>query len=565
MQIAVVHGYLLRGTGSNLYVSNLCRELCRAGHQVSLFCQESRPDENDFVVRGEEFSEDNISTTTIFEKETPFPGECVFYKPNLGGLLPVYVYDNYPGYTVKELTDLSEEDIERYLAANTAALRTVFAKNPPELILSQHSIMQPIYAARARRKADIQNKSRHLMTVHGSALNFSVRKSKLLRDYALEGIGDADGIVFVSNHSINEFTEFFDDLPEVGKKCRVIPAGVNTEIFNPLNNSEEKKERIAGLVEVLNQSNDSEGGGLTEVKRESFRNKIKEARNAGEIKKLMQEFSDGNDIWKRDDDAAERLAAIDWEKEKVILFYGKYMFTKGIHLIIGAAPLILREFPETRFVFVGYGTARAYMEALVSLLEEKNIELALKMLNEPSSFNPADAEITGSFTKGLSDELKDSLPDPMGDNNNNTSAFDGKISGRFIFTGIMNHSQLNQMIPCADICLFPSVFPEAFGMVGVEALSCGVLPLQTYHSGFADVTDVYKKEFAPEYEKANQKTLYADEELSINIARNAINFLRYYEDINEKKRADIRKRAHNLAEEKYAWHSIAAKFTEKQF
>ena len=34
----------------------------------------------------------------------------------------------------------------------------------------------------------------------------------------------------------------------------------------------------------------------------------------------------------------------------------------------------------------------------------------------------------------------------------------------------------------------PSTFPEAFGMVAVEAAACGALPLSARHSGMAEVT-----------------------------------------------------------------------------
>jgi glycosyltransferase involved in cell wall biosynthesis len=34
----------------------------------------------------------------------------------------------------------------------------------------------------------------------------------------------------------------------------------------------------------------------------------------------------------------------------------------------------------------------------------------------------------------------------------------------------------------------PSTFPEAFGMVAVEAAACGALPLSAAHSGLAEVT-----------------------------------------------------------------------------
>jgi glycosyltransferase involved in cell wall biosynthesis len=36
--------------------------------------------------------------------------------------------------------------------------------------------------------------------------------------------------------------------------------------------------------------------------------------------------------------------------------------------------------------------------------------------------------------------------------------------------------------------VMPSTFPEAFGMVAVEAAACGALPLSARHSGMAEVT-----------------------------------------------------------------------------
>ena len=49
MRVLVFHGYLLRGTGSNVYNARLCAALARAGHSVDLLCQEPRPEELDFV------------------------------------------------------------------------------------------------------------------------------------------------------------------------------------------------------------------------------------------------------------------------------------------------------------------------------------------------------------------------------------------------------------------------------------------------------------------------------------------------------------------------------------
>ena len=37
---SIFHGYLLRGTGSNIYNANLARALAALGHEVHLFCQD---------------------------------------------------------------------------------------------------------------------------------------------------------------------------------------------------------------------------------------------------------------------------------------------------------------------------------------------------------------------------------------------------------------------------------------------------------------------------------------------------------------------------------------------
>ena len=49
MRVLVFHGYLLRGTGSNVYNSRLCAALARKGHLVDLLSQDRAPAELGFV------------------------------------------------------------------------------------------------------------------------------------------------------------------------------------------------------------------------------------------------------------------------------------------------------------------------------------------------------------------------------------------------------------------------------------------------------------------------------------------------------------------------------------
>ncbi len=118
----MTHGYMLTGTGSNIYVQNLCRALVREGHDVHLLCQERYPLAHDFVDEHARVSGAGIEV--LGAQETPYTGRCVVYNPEIGDLLPVYVYDDYPGWRVKTFLDLTDEELENYLRRNEEAVRS---------------------------------------------------------------------------------------------------------------------------------------------------------------------------------------------------------------------------------------------------------------------------------------------------------------------------------------------------------------------------------------------------------------------------------------------------------
>ena len=43
MRVLIFHGYLLQGTGSNVYNAELGAAFVRAGHEVHLLCQDGDP------------------------------------------------------------------------------------------------------------------------------------------------------------------------------------------------------------------------------------------------------------------------------------------------------------------------------------------------------------------------------------------------------------------------------------------------------------------------------------------------------------------------------------------
>jgi glycosyltransferase involved in cell wall biosynthesis len=56
------------------------------------------------------------------------------------------------------------------------------------------------------------------------------------------------------------------------------------------------------------------------------------------------------------------------------------------------------------------------------------------------------------------------------------------------FVGRLEHDEVARLLPGTEALVMPSTFPEAFGMVAVEAAACGVLPVSADHSGMREVS-----------------------------------------------------------------------------
>ncbi len=550
MIIAIVHGYILRGTGSNLYVTNLCRAFCKAGHDVMLFSQESRPQDFDFIAQSHDFNKEGALTSPTFHQINPLPGKCTHYRPFIDHFLPVYVYDDYPGYRVKTYTEASETEIETYLSHNTKCLQAAFRAHPPDLILSQHTIMQPVYTARARISCPT---SKHFVIVHGSALNFSVRKSDLLKTYALEGIEDAHQLIFVSRHSQNDFVQYFSHHPQLASKCNVIPAGVNIDLFQSPHNKEEKLIKLQKWLNTSPKTSPSNAQGKTTKDKQNFHQAILSNPTIESIKESIKAHRQNTNIWSPDQDIRQNLSRIFDQKDKTVLYFGKYLWTKGIHLLIAAAPFIVSKHPQVHFILTGFGSTRAYFETLVSLLDGGQMDLFATILSQPHLVDPE-----GTGTSVYINNFLSWLSTPENKETYRSLAY-RNIQKRMTFTGILKHTDLIHLIPSTDITVAPSIFPESFGMVAIESLACGVFPVQTYHSGFADVIDHYENEFKEFFSTFSWKPIELNDSLIFSLADNITNLLNAQDQLTAQEKISLSQRAHAFVQENYDWVSIAKK------
>ncbi len=550
MNICLVHGYLLSGTGSNIYAQNLARQLCLKGHNVQLICQEPHPEALDFV--SETFAAEN--STHSFKRRfgrqrlQDGAGRCSVYIPDLEGILPVYVYDVYQGFQVKELHLMSKEEIDAYAAKNIWVIGKVLQENNVDLVISNHTVMQPYEVAEARTSG--ANRT-HVMVPHGSALNFSVKHSETLLPYAIRGVEDARSVV-VSQHARKEFEGFFAHyVGDIEEKTVVIPAGVDIEKFRPINNEKEKPEyldkvcqNIGGLVR----------GGRTQEQAFDFWNKVRRRSSLTQITELIKETKGLYNHWSPDADIIDKLQRLDTENNSVVMYLGKYLWTKGVHLLIAAAPLILKERPNTHFLIVGFGQFREILELMVYALVSGDQELFRAICFHTQELFPG----AGVDRLQFLTEFVDNLDETGRTQAYFKSAADLNLAEHIIFTGYVGHDSLANLLPCADLAVATSIFPEAFGMVAAEALSSGVMPLQTHHSGFIDVINVVKEQFRDSFR--GLKRLDLDDMLVPNLANNITVFLDYFSHMSDDERDDIRQRCARLAEENFSWASIAERF-----
>src|SRR6476620_1340866 len=310
VRVLIFHGYLLRGTGSNVYNASLAQALARVGHEVHLLCQDREAASLDWVDRLGQWSNGRL------ELEPPVggsgPGTVTAYVPDIGGLLPVYVDVPYEGFRVKTFAQLTDQELDAYLDANVGAVRDVVESlGGVDAALANHLVMGPAILARAGLAFAAK--------IHGSALEYTVKPDlDRFLPYAREGVEAARGVLVGSRHTAESLWEAIGD-PELVRKTRLGPPGVDTYVFSPIPR-EAAADRLRELASALRGARPGE-----------------------------------HTAWDRDPrraaEAIEHLAAA--EGPRVVLV-GKMIVSKGVDLLLAAWPLVHAANPGARLLIVGF-------------------------------------------------------------------------------------------------------------------------------------------------------------------------------------------------------------------
>ena len=205
MRIVLWHGYLLGGTGSNVYTRALAREWSRLGHDVTVVCQERHPERYD-------------------------AGGARVVVPALPGrLLPVFVLDDYEGLHAKLLQDFTEAELDAYVAANAAAIGELL---PADLVFVNHVLLGgPVGAACG---------APFVVKAHGSELEYSLRGNERLSRLGADALARARAVYVGSEH----IRRVLEDVVGHVDRVHEVPPGVDVDEFAP----EARGRALAALV-----------------------------------------------------------------------------------------------------------------------------------------------------------------------------------------------------------------------------------------------------------------------------------------------------------------------------
>ena len=206
MRIVLWHGYLLGGTGSNVYTRALAREWSNAGHDVVVVCQDRHADRYD------------LGGARVVVPELP------------GRLLPVFVLDEYEGLDARLLQDFTRAQRDAYVEANADAVRELL---PADLVFVNHVLLgAPVGEASG---------ARWRVKAHGSELEYSMRGNAELCAWGAETLRAADAVYVGSEH----IRRVLEDVVGHVDNVHEVPPGVDVEEFRPT----PRDEALTGLID----------------------------------------------------------------------------------------------------------------------------------------------------------------------------------------------------------------------------------------------------------------------------------------------------------------------------
>jgi glycosyltransferase involved in cell wall biosynthesis len=537
MRVLIFHGYLLGGTGSNVYNARLASALTVLGHEVHLLCQDRHPHTHPFVDAAGDWEEGSLRVRAIDHRDGEAAagagrdvgvgdagaaggprGRCTVYRPDIGELLPVYVADRYEGVQARVFAQCDDLELTHYIDANVAAVGEVMELVRPHVALANHLVMGPVILARGLR-----GEVPYVVKVHGSALEYTVKPApERFLPFAREGLAGARAVLVGSRHTAASLWAALGD-EDLPSRTWLGPPGVDVERFSP----REPASAAAGVRALAARLRAT--GGVTAALGPPA----------------------GDDAFTRDEAAAAAaIDRLDPEHDRLVAFVGKLIVSKGVDLLIAAWPLVLHRVPRARLVVVGFGAYRHGLEELLEALAGGELERARAIATAGRALEegPADGPLQQAQPLTHLLAFLDGLHGPARER---YLAAARELPERVVLSGRLDHEELPELLPACDAVVIPSTFPEAFGMVAAEAAACGALPISAAHSGLAEVSAVLARSVEPPV--AGWLSFPVDDTAVIALATRLIAWL----EVDPRLRSSTRHGLVGTVRERWSWEGVA--------
>ena len=539
--ICILHGYLLEGSGSNLWTRCVVESLCEEGHTVQLVCQEPYPERYDCIAEFWRYHEDGRAQQ-VFSRAVPYPGKCIMHKPQLGDTLPVYVWDKYDEYpNVVPMVSMGDAEIESYIERNAGVVRRVVEEHGVTAMHANHAVLMSVVAQRVSERTGVP----YAIMPHGSALEYAVKPDPRFHAYATSAFSDA-GHIFVHGEEMrSRVATILPEVTDLDSKFSVLPLGVHTAQFAPVprERRREKMGRFWNAISALPRGR----------RPQQLQEMLARVREAGDTESLRAALTSIKYETKApDEDVEEKLQQVDWEHDAVLLYVGRLISAKGVQSGLAALPLILAKDPGVRLLLVGHGPLREPMEAFVWALEHGDRALVERIVEGGRLLEGDPDGAGGSHALGKVKLFFRDL-DARGELDDYFALAKEHVrSDRVIFTGYLTHHELEHLFPCCDAGMFPSIVKEAGPLVFLEALASGCFPLGTYFGGMKASIDAIAELF-PEHIVAAMKLNPFDTvaDIAANIST-ALKFGVRYKDVLSR-----------TAQERYDWTSVGRRLVNE--
>ncbi|HYW08979.1 MAG TPA: glycosyltransferase [Longimicrobium sp.] len=483
--ICILHGYLLEGSGSNLWTRSIVESLCRGGETVHLMAQENHPDRYPFITEARRYLPDGSAETFYQGDGNEYAGHCILHKPVLGDTLPVYVWDKYEEFpNVVPMVDLDDEAIEEYTSRNVAALSRIVRENGITAIHANHAVLMSVVAQRVSAESGVP----FSIMPHGSALEYAVKRDPRFLKLATGAFTAAGRIFVIGSEMRGRVNTVFAGIPGLEAKMADLHLGVDTSQFEtvPREGRRGKVAELEGALEGLPR-------GRTLAQTDAMLALLDEGAGLEDAFAVARGFAS-----KAPDAELEgKLGAVDWDRDPTLLYVGRLISAKGVQEVMAALPLILAGTPGLRVLVVGHGPLREPLEAMLWALEHGRRDVVEEIVATGRALE-GDPEGEGGgheLTKVASflDQLRE-----RGELDAYYEAARTHIRrDRVIFTGYLTHRELRHLFPCCDVAVFPSVVKEAGPLVFLEALASGAFPMGTYFGGMRASIDSVAEALPP--------------------------------------------------------------------